>query len=121
MVKKKSVKKSNKKFSRNNLKKADSNSSAFITTFLSIVGFIIAIMIWKDDDYVMFYAKQSLLVFIVFVVAGVIGIIPIIGWAISPIVSIFGVVLWVISWIYALSGEKKQVPLIGQYTDKINL
>ena len=99
----------------------DSKLFAFLATFLSVVGFIIALATKKDNKYVMFYAKQSLIIFIVYVVAAVVIIIPIIGWLLSPIIYVLGVILWIISWIYALSGVMKEVPIIGQYARKINL
>jgi len=94
---------------------------AFITTFLSIVGFIIAILLWKDDKYVMYYAKQALLIFIIFVVGAVVMAIPTLGNVLGVIVNIIGVIFWVMSWVYALSGEKKQVPILGPYAEGMKI
>ena len=118
MAKKKTPKKRSKASSK---KSDDTKLFAFLATFLSIVGFLIALIAKKDDKYVMFYAKQSLIVFIVFVAGWVIMIIPIIGWVIGWIIHLIGLVLWVISWIYALSGKEKIVPIIGQYAKSIDL
>ena len=52
---KKSIKKQSKK-------SGDFKTQAFVATFLSIIGFVIAIVSWRKDNYVMFYAKQSLIV-----------------------------------------------------------
>ena len=103
--------------------KSDDNSKlfAFIATFLSIVGFIIAILLWKDDKYVMYYAKQSLLIFIIFVIGAVVMAIPTLGNVLGVIVNILGVIFWVMSWIYALSGEKKQVPVLGPYAEGMKI
>ena len=46
------------------VKKKDKTLFAFVTTFLSIVGFIIALLAWKKDKYVMHYAKISLAVYV---------------------------------------------------------
>jgi uncharacterized membrane protein len=103
----------------------DSKTYAFLATFLSIVGFIIALMTKKDDKYVMHYAKQSLVLFIAWVilaiVARVISIIPIIGWIISWVIYVLITILWIISWIYALSGKMQYVPVVGKFGDKFNL
>jgi len=100
-------------------KEDDSKVFAFVVAFLSIVGFIIALIAKKDDEYVMHYAKQSLVVFIVAVIAGVIsavvGWVPVVGWIISLVLNVFVFVAWVLSWVYALSGAKKEVPIVGQY------
>jgi uncharacterized membrane protein len=99
--------------------KDDTKLFAFLATFLSIIGFFIAIIAKKDSKYVMFYAKQSLVVFIVSVILSIISsillIIPIIGVIINAAVGIVTFILWLLSWIYALSGEEKEVPIIGEY------
>lgn len=98
---------------------------AFLATFLSIIGFVIALIAKRDDKYVMYYAKQSLVIFIVGAVLGVIAailkIIPIIGTIINFAAGILVFILWLLSWIYALSGEEKEMPIISSYTRKIKL
>jgi uncharacterized membrane protein len=97
---------------------------AFLATFLSIVGFVIAVVAKRDDRYVMFYAKQSLVVFIVAIVGAVINSIlmwiPIFGWIIAGIINLFVLVLWIFSWVNALSEEEKETPIVGQYARKFN-
>lgn len=102
-------------------KEDDSKLFAFLATFLSVIGFIIALLVKKDNKYVMFYAKQSLIIFIIFIISMVIKIIPFIGWLASIIVYIGAIILWVISWIYSLSGEFKKVPIVGDYAEKIKI
>jgi uncharacterized membrane protein len=102
-------------------KEDDSKLFAFLATFLSILGFLIALIAKKDDKYVMFYAKQSAIIFIVFVIATAVDIIPVIGGIINVVVSIIGIILWVISWIYALSGKMKDVPFVGVYAKKLKI
>ena len=99
---------------------------AFLATILSIIGVIIVIAKKKKDDYVMFYAKQSIVVFIVSFFAGIIGslsraIFPIVGDVIYAGLSILTFLAWLVSWLYALSGEKKEVPIIGEYAREIKL
>jgi len=103
----------------------DSKTFAFLATFLSIIGFIIALVTKKDDKYVMHYAKQSLVVFIASIGLGIIGwiflFIPIFGRAIYTIAQLASLALWLISWIYALSGKMQEVPIVGSFAKKINL
>lgn len=112
-----------KKVSRK--KDDDSKLLAFVATFFSIVGFIIVFLIKRDDKYVMFYAKQSLVLFIgaiiIAVIDGLFLFIPIIGWFISAVLELIVVVFWVLSWVYALSGEKKELPYIGKYGKHIKI
>jgi len=102
----------------------DSKTFAFLATFLSILGFIIALVAKKDDKYVMFYAKQSLVVFIVAIVGSVINSIimwiPGFGWIVSRLISLFVLILWIFSWVYALSGEEKETPIVGSFAKKFN-
>ena len=97
---------------------------AFLAAFLSIVGFLIAFFAKRDNEYVMFYAKQSLIVFIVAVIAAIINAvlawIPIVGTIIMVVLNVFVAVLWVFSWVYAISGKEKEVPIFGEYANKIN-
>ena len=119
---KKSVRRSRE---REEGKKNDKILFAFLATFLSIIGFVIALIMKREDKYVMFYAKQSLVVFIVGAVGGVIGslfnFIPIIGAIIHFALGVIVVLLWALSWVYALSGEMKEVPVIGAWIRGIRL
>src|SRR3989344_2670110 len=98
---------------------------AFLATFFTIIGFIIVLIANKKSDYVKFYTKQSLVVFITIVIAGIISgmfvWIPPIGPIINTLLNLFIIALWLFSWIYALSGDKKEVPLIGHLADKFNI
>jgi len=103
----------------------DIKTWAFLATFLSIIGFIIVLISKKKDKYVMFYAKQSVVVFVSALILGIIGsvflILPVIGSIIYFACHIVSLILWVLSWVYALSGEEKEVPIVGCYADKIKL
>jgi uncharacterized membrane protein len=111
-----------KKNKQSNSKK-DSRIFAFLATFLSIVGFLIALLVKKEDKYVMFYAKQSLVLFIGFIIAGIVNgilqLIPVLGFIISSIISLFMTILWIFSWVYALSEKEKELPIIGQYAKNL--
>ena len=110
---------------RKKTKNDDSKIFAFLATFLSIIGFLIAVLAKKEDKYVMYYASHSLVIFIITILAGVaegiFGWIPILGWIIAAGLNIFIFVLWLLSWIYALSGKEKEIPLITTYAKKIKL
>ena len=98
-------------------KKDNSIICAFVATFFSVIGFVITIIFWKDDDYAMFYAKQSLVIFVIAIVVSLLNkifiFIPIIGFGIMFVLNVVVLVLWVLSWVYAISGEKKDVWIAG--------
>jgi len=101
------------------IKKDDSTIYAFLATILSIIGFVIAIIARKDDKYVMYYAKHSLIIFIIGCVGGVLSSIlswiPVIGQIISLGIFIVVFLAWILSWIYALSGKQKVIPIITDW------
>jgi len=98
---------------------------AFLATFLSIIGFLIALIAKRKDKYVMYYAKQSLVIFIISLIAGavlsLIAWIPIMGEIISFATNILVLIIWFMSWINALSGEMKPIPIVSDWTKKIDL
>ena len=106
-------------------KKQDFNESklfAFFAVFLTIIGFIIALIAKRDDPYVMFYAKQGLVLFIAQVIISILAAIPFLGWfLLGPILWVIFVVVWIMAWINALSGKKKDTWLIGEFAKKIRL
>ena len=73
----------------------------------------------------MYYAKQSLVLFIAAIIVNIasmiLWIVPLIGWTLAGIAQLLVLLLWIISWIYALSGEMKEVPVIGSYARSIKL
>ncbi|HII72099.1 TPA: DUF4870 domain-containing protein [Candidatus Woesearchaeota archaeon] len=94
---------------------------AFLGVFLGIIGFVIVLLTKKDNKYAMFYAKQGLVLTIAYVIVWVVMIIPFIGWVIGMLASLLLLVLWILGWVYALSGKEKHIPLIGQFADKFNI
>ena len=92
---------------------------AFLATFFGIIGFVIALVAKKDDKYVMFYAKQSLVVFIVAIIGAVINsifwLIPTFGWIFANIIGVCILILWIFSWVNALSDREKETPIVGSY------
>jgi uncharacterized membrane protein len=114
-------KKSDEKKSRNkDIKNKDWDEDkvfAWLATFFTIIGFIIVLILKKNDDYVNYYSKQGIVLFVGFVIAGIFQAIPIIG----QLFLLFVVVLWAIAWIGAISGEKKNTWLVQDLAEKIKL
>ena len=112
--KKKSVKKKPSK-------KSGSKIFAWLATFLTIIGFIIALLARRDDEYVMYYAKQGLVLFIGQVIIWFVSSWALFGSIIGPVLWVFWFILWLIAWINALSGEKKETWLVQDIAKKIRL
>jgi len=103
-------------------RKDDEKLFAFLASFLTIIGFIIAFILRRENKYVMFYAKQGLILFIGQLVIAVVDRIPVVGFNVfSLVLLVIWIVLWVVTWLNALSGIQKSTWLIGELADKIRL
>ena len=95
---------------------SDSKLFAFIA-YLWLIGFIIALVVKRNDRFVMYHAKQSLVLIIASLIVSVFSVVPFIGWVLAPILSVLLIILWVLGVIAALQGQQKPLPVIGKYAD----
>lgn len=91
----------------------EKGKSMAIIAYITWIGLIIALILNIDakNDFAKFHIKQVLLLYIF---ATVLGWIPIIGWIIDIILFVF----WIMGLIYAINGEKKEIPLIGKWAQE---
>jgi len=92
-------------------------------TFLSYIGVLclIPLLTKKDDAFVFFHAKQGLVLFIVEVITAFVATIPVFGWVIAPMAILLWVALSIIGIINITNGDKKELPILGKYADKIKI
>ena len=83
-----------------------------IVAYIGIL-FIVPLLAAKESRFAMYHANQGLNLFIAWVVAGVIGIVPVIGWIIAPLASIVLFIFAIMGLVNAAKGEMKPLPLIG--------
>jgi uncharacterized membrane protein len=104
-------------------KHSESKLYAFLGVLLLIIGYFIVYFTRKKDRYAMFYAKQGLVLFVAWVIAEVAGWmlqwIPVAGDIIKFVLMALVLALWIVGIIYALSGEEKDIPIIGEFAKKI--
>ncbi|MDI6799815.1 MAG: DUF4870 domain-containing protein [Actinomycetota bacterium] len=80
---------------------------------------IIFYLITPKDEYIRFHAMQSILVFGFLSVLGfVTNMFWYIGWGISSLISLIGLVLWVVLMVKAYQGEKYKLPFFGDLAEK---
>jgi uncharacterized membrane protein len=92
-------------------RKSDDAKTYAIVAHLWFIGWIIALLMDKNKNpLVRFYLRQTLLIFLI----SLFSPIPFIGW----VISVFALVLWIISLIGAINGEQKEIPLVGEYAQK---
>lgn len=83
-----------------------------IVAYLTIIGWVIA-YIAGDKEGAKFHLNQALVLALANIINSIIGMIPIIGFIASWIISIFLLVCVIIGIIAAAKGEDKEVPLLG--------
>lgn|SRR5690349_18723519 len=84
-----------------------------IVGHITLIGWVIALVMNQSEkgDNTSFYLRQVLGLFIVAMLGWVLGMFTL--SIIGTITSIAVLVLWVLSLLGALSGEKKPVPVVG--------
>lgn len=85
-----------------------------IVAYLSWPGLLIAFLA-GDRLGSRFHLNQSLVIWLVATVVGVVaGWLPIFGWLVRLVVSIFCALDWFIGIVNAIQGIEKEVPVLGQ-------
>jgi uncharacterized membrane protein len=104
-------------------KKTKKTSDNRPITVLSYIGFLflVPLLTARDDKFVQFHAKQGAALFLTFLLASVVNVVPVLGQLISSLGTIFCVVLAIMGIFNVLNGEQKELPLIGQLVKKFNL
>ena len=85
-----------------------------IVAYLTWVGLIIAFII-GDREKSKFHLNQSLVIWLVGTVCGMLAALPLVGTLISVVGGIFCFVCWFIGLIGAIQGTEKPVPVLGQF------
>lgn len=104
----------------------DPGKTVAILSYITIVGFIIALVMNNDDrnksELGVFHLRQSLgiiLTVLVLILSGsVFAFIPFLGWIIDAAITISLVALfifWILGLVSAINQEKKEVPIIGGF------
>lgn len=85
-----------------------------IVAYLTWIGLIIAFVI-GDREKSKFHINQSLVIWLVGTVCGMLSAVPLLGGLISVVGGIFCFVCWFIGLIGAIQGTEKPVPFLGQF------
>jgi len=102
------------------LKKDESSDNVGMAAIAYIVFFIPLLTDYKNDEFIKFHVKQSLLIFVSYLIFYFLRFFPLIGglvWIISPIIYLSELALMVIGIFNALRREKKELPFIGKYAE----
>ena len=84
-----------------------------IVAYLTWIGLLVAYLM-GDKEGAKFHLNQALVLVLAGVVLGVVTAIPLIGWIVGVIGSIFLFVCWIIGLVGAIQGEENPIPLLGE-------
>ena len=88
-------------------KKDDNGKTYAIVAHIGWLGWILALILDKEKDpLARFYIRQTLILYLAWFLCWI----PVLGW----IVGLGARVLWIMSLVGAINGEKKEVPVIGK-------
>jgi len=73
----------------------------------------------EKDEFVRFWAFQSIVVYLVLFVLNWVLILTIFLAVLTPLVFVFGVVLWLVMTYKAWQGDKWEVPFLGKLAVKL--
>ena len=97
----------------------DENIEGLLCYVLGWITGIVFLVLEKENKFVRFHAMQSLATFLVlFIILVIIGMIPVVGWVISILISIFMLLLWLFLMYKAFKGERYKLPIVGEFAEK---
>jgi len=97
----------------------DENVAGLLCYVLGWVSGLVFVLLEQKSKFVRFHAIQSIYVFGVLTVAGIVlGWFPFIGVVFSGLFGVLGFVLWIILMIKAYQGAKFKLPWAGDLAEK---
>ncbi|MGB3057002.1 MAG: hypothetical protein WBC16_02455 [Candidatus Omnitrophota bacterium] len=82
---------------------------------------LIPILLKKDDEFIIFHAKQGLVLFITEAAFSIIGIIPLLGGLVAKLGIFICGILSLIGIVQVLMGNKWKIPVIGDWAERITV
>jgi uncharacterized membrane protein len=83
---------------------------------LAYIIFFLPLIACPESKFGRFHANQGLLLLILGVAGSfILGAIPIIGWILLPVLSIFVFIIGIMGLVNGLNGKAKELPLIGKF------
>src|SRR5690625_209800 len=96
----------------------DQNVAGLLCYLGTVITGIIFLIIEKKNKFVRFHAMQSICFFVaIWVVTFVLGFIPFLGWALSGLISLAGIIGWIVLMVIAYNNEYYKLPVIGNLAE----
>lgn len=97
-------------------KDIEENKLVAALSYLGIL-FLVPLLVKRESPFCQFHAKQGLVFCIIFFVGWILFMIPVLGW----LAWLAVVILDIVALVKTLSGERWEVPIIGDLAKKINI
>ena len=95
------------------------NVAGLLAYVLGLVTGIIFLVLEKENKFVRFHAVQAIVLSVGLTVAGIVlGLLPVVGVALSILINLGGLALWVVCMIKAYQGQLFRVPVVGDIAAK---
>ncbi|MEY3239576.1 MAG: hypothetical protein RIR11_1014 [Bacteroidota bacterium] len=100
---------------------SDDGKMVAILAYLTIIGFIIALVLHMGDKKSSlggYHLAQVLGLICMGVIVVILSIIPILGWLIGIVVGILMLINWIVGLINAIGEQEKPMPIFGKLFDR---
>lgn len=77
---------------------------------------LIPLLVKKESSFVRFHCNQGLVLLLFNIIVSVLAAVPLVGWVISIVGAVAGLVFWIMGLVNVLNGRAKTLPLIGGIT-----
>ncbi|MDP2931883.1 MAG: DUF4870 domain-containing protein [Chloroflexota bacterium] len=95
------------------------NVAGLLCYVLGWISGLVFILIEKENKFVRFHAIQSIYVFGVLTIAGIVlGWIPFIGVVLGWLIFVLGFILWIVLMLKAYQGTMYKLPWAGNLAEK---
>lgn len=99
---------------------AGNNTLMAVLCYLGILIIVPFVTEAKNDPFVKFHLKQGLVLIICIVIGMFIGVVPILGWILAPLLGLFNLVMVILGIVNAATGKQSQLPIIGSFAKSFN-
>jgi len=103
-------------------KQASKGKNVGMAILAYIIFFIPLLTEAKKDPFVKYHIKQGLVLFIVWIIVGMLGyFLPWELWMIARLLNLAALVLMIFGIMAAAKGEEKPLPIIGKFGEQFKL
>ncbi|WP_336783686.1 hypothetical protein [Paenibacillus illinoisensis] len=97
----------------------DENIAGMLCYLFTFIGGIVFLAVEKRSRFVLFHALQSVTVFGIIMIGHVLSaFLPLFGPLVASLLSLLGVVVWIIMVVTSLQGKWLKLPWVGDFAEK---